>query len=727
MDVALHGADHDLALRGNRRVPVAARRLLDGLEPGLSGLGARHELRQEERAFLEPRAHLVESGNQHLVDGVHRVVLGDDAGDDLGHRAFAPGEDEGSGLFLGGLGGRISARRGTRRRSGSGPRRSGAAGRELVGAIGVMGNVVLSALVFARKHAPGIDDVHHPLDQRVHDRHVQARRKGAAQERGVHERAERQAEADIREAKHRTNTGELPLDGRDRVQNRARRRLVRGGGHAEAVDDHVLARDTDGVGRGDDLAGNRDAALCRGRDAVFVEREAHDRATVVLGNGQDRGQGLFFAVRGVDERLARIRTYRGLDYFGLGRVYLQGQRRHALELRDELNHHGALVYLGQAGVYIQDLRARLGLGDGLAHDVIVVAGAQGLLHLLLARGVDALADDADLPGSQGNQLLRAGDAEPIVGLSRRGRPPGKKLALTADVIGGRAAATADDGYASVDHLGNGLAVLGRVDVIEGNAVFHARKAGVRLDHDRALRPGKHALHERHQVLGAKRAVDAHDVGAEGRERHGGDLGRRTQERAAVLSERHGHEDRQVGVLAHGEKGRLGLGKIGHGLDDEQVGARLGGGTRLLRKELVRVVEGQRAHGLEELARRADVGRNVADPRPAGTANGRLKDLLHRRRVAELLAVRAERVRRRHVRSGGHVSCVDIAYLVRVGKAQELRELAGREPALLELCAHGAVEDEELLTGKHPAQVVVLHAKAAGLQAALWPRAVELLP
>ena len=79
------------------------------------------------------------------------------------------------------------------------------------------------------------------------------------------------------------------------------------------------------------------------RDAVFVERKAHDRATVVLGDGQDRGQGLLFAVRGVDERLAGIRTHRGLDDLRLGRVYLQGQRRHALELRDELNHHGALV------------------------------------------------------------------------------------------------------------------------------------------------------------------------------------------------------------------------------------------------------------------------------------------------------------------------------------------------------------------------------------------------
>ena len=356
----------------------------------------------------------------------------------------------------------------------------------------------------------------------------------------------------------------------------------------------------------------------------------------------------------------------------------------------------------------------------------MVALAQGLLHLLLARGVDALANDANLAHLQSADALGTGHAEPVArrGLARLA--VGEKGALARDVCGRGAAAATHDRDAQVKHLGHGLAVLGRMDVEDRLAVHDARQARVGLDHHGALGPGNHALYQRQEVVGAQRAVDAHGIGAHRREGDRGHLGRGAQEGAAVLGKGHGHKDGQIGVLLHGEKGGLGLGQVCHGLDDKEIGAGRGCRARLAGKELVGVVEGQGTHGLQELAGGANVGGHVANARLACAGNSGLEDLFDRGGVAEFLGIGAKGVSGGDVCAGGHVGGVDVGNLCRVGEAQKLGKLAGGQAALLQLGAHAAVEDQKLLAVQNALQVVVLHAQLASGQALFGPGAAEFL-
>ena len=720
MDVALYGAHRDLALGGNldARGVVC---LLDGVEAGLGGLGGRHELRQEERALLEARAHLVEGGNEHLVDGVHDVVLGENRRDQAWHRPLAPGKHHGP-CLVGGVGrGCVlgaGAVRGTRRAfcwralCAEAVRRCRGRRGGTVAPGGVARHVGLGTLVLAGEHAPAVDHVHHALLARVDDAQVEPGRKRGRQKRGVYQRAERQAKADVRHAEHRAHARQLALDERDAVQDLAWCALVRGGRHAQAVHHHVLARDAGRVRGGHDPARHPKATLRRLGDALLVYGQGHQRAAVVRRYGDDGVHGLLLAVGGVDDGLARVAADGRLDGGRHGGVHLQRQVRDALEVRHQAAQRRGLVYLGQAGVHVQHLRAGVRLADGLLHHVVVVAGAQGLLHAALARGVDALADDAHVSGRQAHQALRACDREVAAHVARGGGAAGKEVPLARDVCRRGAAAAAHHRDAGVQHVTHGLAVLRGLDVVERDAVLHVGKAGVCLRHHRHAGPRQHAAHQRRHVLGAKRAVDAHDVGAERAEGLRRDLRRGAQEGAAVLVEGHGAEYGQVGALLCREHGRFGLCEVRHGLDDEQVRARGVGRAHLLRKQLVRVVERQRAHGFEERAGGADVRGDVARAGGLCAGDGGREDLLHRGRVPQLGCARAKGVGGDDLGARLHVRLVDLGYLPRVGEAQKLWHLAGRKAARLQLRAHGAVEQQEVLPREHAAQVVVLDAQGA---------------
>ena len=137
-------------------------------------------------------------------------------------------------------------------------------------------------------------------------------------------------------------------------------------------------------------------------------------------------------------------------------------------------------------------------------------------------------------------------------------------------------------------------------------------------------------------------------------------------------------------------------------------------AHLLRKQLVRVVERQRAHGLQEGPRGAYVRGDVARTGGLCAGDGRREDLFHRGRVPELGCARAKGVCGDDLGARLHVRLVDLGYLLRVGEAQELGHLAGRKAARLQLRAHGAVEQQEVLAREHAAQVVVLHAQGAAV-------------
>ena len=256
-----------------------------------------------------------------------------------------------------------------------------------------------------------------------------------------------------------------------------------------------------------------------------------------------------------------------------------------------------LVDLGQAHVDVQDVGALLLLADALAHDVVQIAVAQGLLQALFAGGIDALADDGDLVAIAGEVHDRLGARDRHTGLAaaRAGRVVVDKRAQGGHVRRRGATASADDAHAVLDHTGNGLGVLGSLDVKDGIAVVvHAGQSRIGLHHNGLVGDGEHTRGESSELGRALAAVDAQDVGADGVERDGGHLGARAQEGAAVFLKGHGGKDGQVGILAAGEDGSLDLGKVSHGLDNKEVHARIDAGTHFLGKEVIGLVKAEGA-------------------------------------------------------------------------------------------------------------------------------------
>lgn len=170
-----------------------------------------------------------------------------------------------------------------------------------------------------------------------------------------------------------------------------------------------------------------------------------------------------------------------------------------------------LVDLGQAHVDVQDVGALLLLADALAHDVVKVTVAQGLLQALFAGGIDALADDGDLVTVTGKVHDRLGARDRHAGLAvvRAGRVVIDKRAQGGHVRRRGAAAAAHDAHAVFDHAGDGLGVFGCLDVKDGIAVIvHAGQSRIGLHHDGLVGDGEHASGEPSELGRSLAAVDA---------------------------------------------------------------------------------------------------------------------------------------------------------------------------------------------------------------------------
>ncbi len=154
---------------------------------------------------------------------------------------------------------------------------------------------------------------------------------------------------------------------------------------------------------------------------------------------------------------------------------------------------------------------------------------------------------------------------------------------------------AHDAHAVLDHAGDGLGVLGCLDIKDGVAVVvHMGESRIGLHHNGFVGNGEHTCGESSELGRSLAAVDAQNVGADGIERDGGNLGTCAQEGAAVLLKGHGGKDGQVGVFAAGEDGRLDLGQVGHGFDNKEVHTRGDAGAHFLGKEVIGLVEAEGA-------------------------------------------------------------------------------------------------------------------------------------
>ena len=81
-------------------------------------------------------------------------------------------------------------------------------------------------------------------------------------------------------------------------------------------------------------------------------------------------------------------------------------------------------------------------------------------------------------------------------------------------------------------------------------------------------------------------------------------------------------------------------------------------------------------------------------------------------LGELARVGAKRVGRHHVAARRHIGGVNLRYLLRIGKTQQLRGRTRLEARGLQHGAHAAVEQQELLSSKHRAQMVVQHGRSS---------------
>ena len=428
---------------------------------------------------------------------------------------------------------------------------------------------------------------------------------------------------------------------------------------------------------------------------------------------KDLTHDLLFAIDRVDDGLAGVAAHGGLDGCGVGGVDLQRQQRGALELLGGLLDDLDLVDLGQAHVDVQDVGALLLLADALTHDVVQVAVAQGLLQALFAGGVDALADDGDLVAVAGEVHDRLGARDRHAGLAvaRAGRVVVDKRAQGRHVRRRGAAATAHDAHAVLDHAGDGLGVLGCLDIKDGIAVIvHAGQSRIGLHHNGLVGDGEHARGEPSELGRALAAVDAQDVGADGVEGDGGDLGARAQEGAAVFLKGHGGKDGQVGVLAAGEDGRLDLGQVGHGLDNKEVDARSDAGAHLLGKEVVGLVKAEGAQGAQQGADGADVAGDVAGAGLAGAGDCRGKDVCHGGGAVELVGVGAKGVGGDHVTASFDVLTLDIGDDLGFLKVEQFGQGACLHAGGLQHGAHAAVKQQVPGALDGGTQAIVLNAK-----------------
>ena len=310
------------------------------------------------------------------------------------------------------------------------------------------------------------------------------------------------------------------------------------------------------------------------------------------------------------------------------------------------------------------------LADALTYDVVQIAVAQGLLQALFAGGIDALADDGDL-------VAIAGKVHDRLGARDRG-----------------AAATAHDAHAILDHAGDGRGVLGRLDIKDGVAVVvHAGQSCVGLHHDGLVGNGEHACSESPELGRALAAVDAQDIGADGIERDGGNLGTRAQEGATVFLKGHGGKDGQVGVLAAGEDGRLDLGQVGHSLDNKEVHTRGDAGAHFLGKEVIGLVEAEGTQGAKQRADGADVAGDVAGAGLASAGDGRGKDVCHGGSTVELVGVGAKGVGGDHVAASLDILTLDIGDNLGLLKVEQLGQGACLHAGGLQHGAHAAVEQQ----------------------------------
>ena len=258
----------------------------------------------------------------------------------------------------------------------------------------VVGDPGRAVGIVAGEYVGGTHHLAHLRVERVRDCRGQAGADRHGQEAGVDRRAVGQAEADVGGAARRVHPelGLQPLDERHHLSPCCADRPDR---HHQRVDHNVRRRDAM-VGRPvDDHPRDLEAHVGVLVDAGLVVGDGDDGRAVLRHQRQHRLESICLAGDRVDQRLPVVRRETCLERGDDRGVDGQGYVDHRLHLPNGLRQDGRLVGERDAGVHVENGRARLHLGDGVCADAAEVT----VLHLLgedLAPGrVDPLPDDRE--------------------------------------------------------------------------------------------------------------------------------------------------------------------------------------------------------------------------------------------------------------------------------------------------------------------------------------------
>ena len=218
-----------------------------------------------------------------------------------------------------------------------------------------------------------------------------------------------------------------------------------------------------------DAPGNLQLALGGFGHALLVDGQGDDGGVVLAGKGEDfiRFGAPGFQVGGVDQAATGGGLQGKFHHLGLGAVDDEGHAHGRSQGFDQAAHQLAFVgTLGEGGAQIQSVGAGFNLGAGDLQRAFEVFGQDHLFKLSAALGVEALTDEEGR-GFLNHGLGRGGRGQARLARGRVGLGGFSAQAVhqQAHVLGGRAAATADDAHTEFldvggERVGKGLGLQG---------------------------------------------------------------------------------------------------------------------------------------------------------------------------------------------------------------------------------------------------------------------------